>query len=107
MEGSLDYNDVALGGAYVSQVNSSNTPIAPEDPDPARVGVAGVWLTRLRRWPIPFDADVQINPSSLVWSFNQLMSSNPETALRPTTYVVSGQNVITYTNLDFLTVEKV
>lgn len=93
VEGGLDYDDVVLGGAYVSQANSSNDLILPEDPDPAREGVAGVWLVRLRRFPVPFDPDVLIQPTSLVWSFKQLMTNNPEPTLRPTTYTASGHSV--------------
>lgn len=93
VEGSIDYNDVVVGGAYVSQPNSSNTVIAPEDPDPARLGIAGVWIARFRRWPTPFDPDVLTAPAELVWDFHQLMTADSEPELRPGTYIDSGQTV--------------
>lgn len=72
------YSDPLVGGAYVSQPNG--TDVAPPDDDPAWLGIAGTFVTRLRRPQVPEDNFYSL---SFLGTSRRLMTNNPEPELRP------------------------
>jgi len=73
------WGEVVVGGAYVSQPNSTDTPPDPVT-DPARLGIAGVFLAKLLRPPVPPAASYLLTQTA---SMNLLMTDNPEAELAP------------------------
>lgn len=72
------YSDPLVGGAYVSQPNGADT--APPDDDPAWLGIAGTFVTRLRRPQVPGG---NFYPLAFLGTSRRLMTTNPEVELRP------------------------
>lgn len=72
--------DPIVAGAYVSQPTGSDAPGWDEATDPARYGIAGVFIARFRRPEVPSGAQYTVPP---LHSFSRLMTDNPETELVP------------------------
>lgn len=72
------YSDPFVGGAYVSQ--PTGVDIAPPNDDPAWLGIAGTFVTRMRRPPVP---DENFYPLAFLGTTRRLMTNNPELELRP------------------------
>lgn len=82
-------SDPIVAGAYVSQPDGSDAPGGDPATDPARYGVAGLFITRLRRPEAPI---ANSYPLAHLYSFSLLMTSNPEPELVPVLVDVSGVN---------------
>lgn len=74
------WGEVIVGGAYVSQPTGSDAGGVDPATDPARMGVAGVFLAKLLRPAIPPSNSYALTATDV---FTMKMDSNPDVELRP------------------------
>lgn len=84
------WGETSAGGAYVSQPNSSDGSVDPTT-DPARLGVAGVFLAKFLRPAVPPSNSYTLTNTS---NYHLLMKDNPEPELAPV--LVSPAGVDSY-----------
>lgn len=88
-EDATRWGEVIIGGAYVSQPTSVDSPAPSPASDPARLGIAGVFIAKLLRPAVPPSNSYVLAPTA---AFSLLMTANPEPELQPVLGTFSGVN---------------